>query len=832
MHLGDQVCSKTCDEHCPPGWQCSLVTMAGSDPAQVCVSKAGQLCRPCTTHEDCASDEGEAPCLSYGEAGAFCGAPCDETSPCPTGYTCEETSTSDGGLSIQCVAESGACACSETSTSLALSTPCAITNTWGTCHGLNRCAPQGLTGCDALTPAQETCNGIDDDCDDEVDEVDCDDGDPCTTDSCGGEAGCIHELAEDADCDDGNPCTIGEVCSDDGCTPTAAKDCDDENPCTTDSCVPDLGCVHEANTAPCDDGDACTLGDLCSNEACQAGVESFSCEDQNPCTDQTCDPTLGCIFVTNEEACDDTNVCTTGDHCSGGLCGGDGILDCDDANPCTKDTCLVGGGCHYEPLAGSCSDGDPCTIEDQCEAGQCVSGAPKSCDDFNPCTDDLCGALGGCDHGANEAACEDGNPCTLGDHCADGVCQVEVMMLCNDQSPCTLDYCDPNQGCQTTPVPGACSDNDVCTLEDTCGDGVCLSGPSLDCDDQNPCTTDSCDPELGCEHVDNALDCDDEDACTLGEACADGSCVGGDAIVCDDDNPCTIDSCNVADGCHNDAADLVCDDGNPCTTGDHCVDTSCVAASETDCDDLNPCTTDSCDPALGCQHVDNILDCDDEDACTLGEMCSGGSCVGGVAIECDDDNGCTIDSCNVADGCHNDAAELVCDDGNACTTGDYCVDKTCVSGPPIVCDDEVLCTADSCDPDTGCTATPVPGGLVHLGACWLLLDTAVDDEPHCTSKCAEAGMLCTSENLSLIDSCDRLKTLSSLLGAGIDHCNPGYNRSGSPMVLNQPGVNPNSGMSLNKGYYHEKEDGPSSCHDPPLPFTYFSGGWKHLCGCD
>ena len=61
LHLGDQVCSKTCDEDCPPGWQCSLVNLGGADPVQVCVSQAGLLCRPCETHEDCASDEGEAP---------------------------------------------------------------------------------------------------------------------------------------------------------------------------------------------------------------------------------------------------------------------------------------------------------------------------------------------------------------------------------------------------------------------------------------------------------------------------------------------------------------------------------------------------------------------------------------------------------------------------------------------------------------------------------------------------------------------------------------------------------------------------------------------------
>ncbi|MEC9071694.1 MAG: hypothetical protein VX938_04905, partial [Myxococcota bacterium] len=78
-HLGDQVCSKTCDEACPPGWNCTLVTRGGSDPVQVCTSQAGLLCQPCNNNDDCVHDTGQAPCVSFGEeTGAFCGSPCDD----------------------------------------------------------------------------------------------------------------------------------------------------------------------------------------------------------------------------------------------------------------------------------------------------------------------------------------------------------------------------------------------------------------------------------------------------------------------------------------------------------------------------------------------------------------------------------------------------------------------------------------------------------------------------------------------------------------------------------------------------------------------------------
>src|SRR5262249_26293570 len=104
------------------------------------------------------------------------------------------------------------------------------------------CQPWGyapLSGdCNDLEPtihpgAAETCNGLDDDCNDEVDE--------------GG----------DSLCDDGNRCTIGEACVMGACTsgrPVIPKvDCDDHNACTSDYCDPDLGCRHDPIL--CRDGD-------------------------------------------------------------------------------------------------------------------------------------------------------------------------------------------------------------------------------------------------------------------------------------------------------------------------------------------------------------------------------------------------------------------------------------------------------------------------------------------------------------------------------------------------------------------------------------------------
>ena len=55
-------------------------------------------------------------------------------------------------------------------------------------------------------------------------------------------------------------------------------------------------------------------------------------------------------------------------------------------------------------------------------------------------------------------------------------------------------------GCIHEPTDGTCNDADVCTLDDICIEGVCTSLDSLSCtDDENPCTAEFCDPLEGCQ---------------------------------------------------------------------------------------------------------------------------------------------------------------------------------------------------------------------------------------------------------------------------------------------------------------------------------------------
>ncbi len=181
----------------------------------------------------------------------------------------------------------------------------------------------------------------------------------------------------------------------------------------------------------------------------------------------------------------------------------------------------------------------------------------------------------------------------------------------------------------------------------------------------------------------------DDCGCTLDSECADG-------------NPCTDDVCDEVLGCINPNNSDSCDDGDACTTVDACSGGTCVGSSPLVCDDTNLCTDDSCDPGSGCVFTDNTDSCDDGDACTTVDQCDTGACVGSSPLVCDDTNPCTDDSCDSGSGCVFTNNSDSCDDGNACTTVDQCESGACVGSDPPICDDTNPCTDDSCDSGSGC----------------------------------------------------------------------------------------------------------------------------------
>jgi len=739
---------------------------AGADPdagtpvdgggGDTVVGPVATLCDPCSASAQCSAGGNDgAVCVDQGDAGAFCGTKCTDDADCDAGYLCKAVESVEGAKVLQCVPKPdaggdkdsiGTCACSKSAIAQALSTTCYVSATdkdgklIGKCAGKRACGEKGLSACDGKAPAPETCNTIDDDCDDEVDELTCEDGNACTTDACT-KAGCENKKDDGAPCDDGDACTKPDLCADGACVAGKKAGCDDGNPCTKDACDAASGeCSNknEDDGAKCDDGDLCTEKDACNSGSCAGAAKS--CDDDNACTKDSCDLQSGCTSTDDDGAsCDDGSKCTDKDACKSGSCAGKEI-SCDDGNACTKDACDPKDGCSNEPLTNApCDDGNLCTQSDTCEKGICSPGKAADCNDDNPCTKDGCDdKTGQCSNAPADGACDDGDACTAKDACKDGKCAAEKVD-CDDKNPCTDDTCDTKTGCSSAHNTAPCDDEDKCTDKDVCKAGACAGTPlAADvCDDGNLCTKDSCNAKTGCESVnDDAAKCDDGDKCTDGDTCSGGECKPGKSVCqCKENADCKDDGnlCNGTPICK----------ANTCETDPKTV-VKCDGSKDTDCK-ANTCAAKTGKCAL--MPAKEGKPCADGNKCTLDNTCKAGSCADGAKPKCNDGNACTTDLCDKASGgcstkaipgCKPCKAAGDCNDGNPCTK-DACTAGKCTAAPIpgcIVGPDLVAVSVKSGSPSyvAGSLAAYVAvtknGGMANSGpyveSIWLSADDKID----------------------------------------------------------------------------------------------------------
>jgi hypothetical protein len=178
------------------------------------------------------------------------------------------------------------------------------------------------------------------------------------------------------------------------------------------------------------------------------------------------------------------------------------------AGAACADAVCVDGVCREQPPAGSCDDGDPCTVEDRCDDGRCT-GRPLDCDDGLACTRDECRA-DGCAHVPVDARCDRGD-------CSVASCRPDVPAADAD-------------GCVETPVGEGepCTDDGVPCTEDVCTAASCLHVP-LDtrCPGAAACGSVACLP--GAEGSDAT-------GCLAAPAADDGVCA-------EDGDPCSDDRC-------------------------------------------------------------------------------------------------------------------------------------------------------------------------------------------------------------------------------------------------------------------------------------------------
>lgn len=548
----------------------------------------------------------------------------------------------------------------------------------------------------------------------------CDDSNACTDDNCDPLAGCGH-IYNTAPCNDGDLCTDNDACENSACAPGQPVFCEDSDDCTDDYCQNGIGCVYEwvcecaantecddlnpctndicasgfceytFNSAPCDNNDACTATNKCVAGEC-LGIAPLNCNDGNECTIDTCNPQNGCK---NEPqtgmACNDGNACTTVDSCDKDVCGGEAIV-CNDNNPCTDDSCNTQNGCVYTSNnSNPCEDGSLCTTSDFCDAGKCQGGKALKCDDDNICTDNVCQLQKGCVYPANQAGCDDGNGCTVGDICADTACKSGTNICqCANTADCASaednNLCNGTLICDKSAVPFKCvvSPNTII---------ICNASQDTACF-KNTCVPATGDCQM--KVVNQGGSCNDGNACTSNDQCADGSCAG-QSVVCDDSNVCTDDACDPASGCVFTSNKADCDDGSVCTLLDVCQGSKCVGTAPLDCDDSKECTLDICHKTLGCQHSKTAMNgqaCDNNDACTVNDTCQNGACQAGTQNTCE---------------CYTTADCAGKEDGNFCNGTLVCdtsqMPHKCVLDPAtvITCPtiSDTLCLKNTCQPSSG-----------------------------------------------------------------------------------------------------------------------------------
>jgi hypothetical protein len=265
-----------------------------------------------------------------------------------------------------------------------------------------------------------------------------------------------------------------------------------------------------------------------------------------------------------------------------------------------------------------------------------------------------------------------------------GCASEPVDAACNDGNPCTVEHCDPVAGCVAEPLAdmSPCSDGNVCTSGDVCQGGQCVAlDPPLACDDHDPCTVDTCNPLVGCHHVESPAAC-----------------------------PCTSGGTPRPAGTH-------CADGDGCSVGETCNGAgACTGATPRNCDDGDACTADACSSGI-CVHIDavcptscagqaNGTPCSDGRPCTRG-TCQAGTCVatpvtcGGDGTTCAGPSLCIDGPWPV--GCRDSIAPdgTACEDGDACTAGDTCTAGECHAGSGSACG-----PCETCDGDAGCVPAP------------------------------------------------------------------------------------------------------------------------------
>lgn len=296
-----------------------------------------------------------------------------------------------------------------------------------------------------IPTGEETCNGMDDNCDEVVDEGCIAIGDPCT---------------------DSSEC-VGGLCADTAAGLICTSECDMLRP--EQGCGPGLYCARSGGCqGHCVRGEEGLLG---NGEECTSNTDcrSLFCLDPGDMRQRCLDPCRA-----------DAGLCFSGEVCPAtpGNCGGCVPASLVNGQRGLGEPCESDGGCHADMVcfeyagirqcAGPCTEG-ACPEGFECRDNLCITdrvqGVGGVCLDNLDCGDAVCARLGErswctatCASGAecptgfdcvaagDTMVCApvtalDGESCAVNGDCASGLCAVM-----GAESFCTS-YCDPRSAC-------------------------------------------------------------------------------------------------------------------------------------------------------------------------------------------------------------------------------------------------------------------------------------------------------------------------------------------------------------------------------------------------
>jgi hypothetical protein len=735
----------TCQEECPFDWQCLLHNPSLPDQIYVCVPSLADLCRPCANNADCWTngiDAGQA-CVSYDADGLFCGAPCEGDEDCPEDYACMEEMDAAGALVTQCVRGQGECECTQWYIDEGAATYCHLENEWGICSGERSCKSGGLTLCDAKTPEAESCNGLDDNCDGNVDEETS--GEPCLVinpfGACEGVEVCLagqpvcegpepqKELCDGKDNDCDGETDEGFLDTDqDGTADCLENDVDGDGIADLmDNCPGQFNPLQEDFDLD-NFGDACDLdddNDMAKDDEDCAPLDPAT----NPDAEEVCDGMdNNCNFLVDEGFADSDadgwKNCVDDDD------DGDGSPDSEDCEPLNAEL-------HPDALEACDGIDNNCDEEidegfaDLDEDGQADCVDEDTDDDGTPDLED-CAPSNPLIHSAAEEVCDGiDNDCDyivdegFGDFDGDGF--KNCIDLDDDEDG------DPDEtDCKPLNVAVHQNAAELCNnLDDNCNDEVDEGLGTVTCGLGNCEQTieaceaglwQVCNPFIGtasevCDGEDN--DCDglvDEDqgttSCGLGNCLHSvDKCADGESMECDPLEGALAELC---DGLDNDCDGAVDEEqGNLACGKGACFHSvaKCITGEEQICNPFEGAQPEVCDG------VDN--DCDGDVDETLGDVsCGQGECFhllpycsDGAINVCDPFQGVAEEQCDSLD---NDCDGLTDEDLGSETCGlgecEHTVAK-CLDGVPAECDSEEGIADEICDGlDNDCDGEIDPEG--------------------------------------------------------------------------------------------------------------------------